>query len=101
MHEIRSLARRAADAVADPLHEAHVRLYTGLVLASIDPIARSYVETTVIDIKNWEPRGGLRALCDILGIAGANEARVAGASPSELEASFATVRSSARMRPTR
>lgn len=127
MLAVRTLSEVRAAATLEHLDDVHVRLYTDLVLASLDAIARNYVEATMIDIKNWEPQSdfarhwktegrvegrtegrvegrtegrtegltaGLRALCDVLGIAWttAHEARVAAASPAELEALLASVR---------
>jgi hypothetical protein len=71
-----------------------------LVLASIDDVARKFVEGLMIDIKNWEPQSDFakhwkregrteaaHAVCTALGIAWtpAREARVSGASAAELE----------------
>ncbi len=124
---VRALSEVRTAAALEHLDEVHVRLYTDLVLASLDAIARNYVEATMIDIKNWEPQSdfakhwktegrvegrtegrvegrtegrsegltaGLRALCDVLGISwtAAHDARIAGASPAELETLLASVR---------
>jgi hypothetical protein len=116
---VRTLSELRTAAEVDHLDGARMRLYTDLVLASIDEIARSYVEAMMIDIRNWEPQSefakhwkaegrtegrveglragrieALRAVCELLGIGwtAAHDDRVQGASAAELATLLADVR---------
>jgi hypothetical protein len=116
---VRTLTEVRLAGELEHLDDVRMRLYTDLVLASIDGIARSYVEALMIDIKNWQPqsdwakhwknegltegrsegrtdglRAGVRAVCDVLGIpwTSAQDERVAHASADELETLLLTIR---------
>jgi hypothetical protein len=103
---VRALSELRIAVGEERLDGARMRLYTDLVLASIDDVARKFVEGLMIDIKNWEPQSDFakhwkregrteaaHAVCTALGIAWtpAREARVSGASAAELETLLAAV----------